>query len=298
MTSAPVPVGAVPLLGCDFSSSPTARKPIAQAMGRLADGVVRLDGLEYFPSLALWQQRLGQGSWVGGFDLPFGLPRELVQAFGWPLDWLPCVRHYLAQPRAELRACFKAFCAQRPVGGKWAHRATDRPAGSSPSMQWVNPPVAWMMHAGLPGLLAADAAFPAHRHPGTVATGHTRVALEAYPGLLARELLGGRIPYKSDDAARQTPAHAQARQRMLAALVAGRSRLGLALHLSPDHAKVAVADARGDTLDAVLALVQAAWCWQAQIRTQAAAGPGEPGGLVDWGMPPGVDPLEGWIATA
>lgn len=235
---------------------------------------------------------MAQGQWVGGFDLPFGLPRELVQTLGWPTDWHACAQHYLAQPRSELREQFKAFCAARPVGGKFAHRAADGPAGSSPSMKWVNPPVAWMMHAGLPQLLAVGAAFPAHGYPvaaplpGGAAVPH-RVALEAYPGLLARELLGGAISYKSDDATRQTPARTQARQHLLAQLVAGRTRLGLSVQLTPAQAQAMVADAQGDTLDALLALVQAAWCWRAHVR-----------GHGRWGLPEGVDPLEGWIATA
>ena len=53
-------------------------------------------------------------------------------------------------------------------------------------MKWVNPPVAYMLHAGVPLLLEAGVHLP-HLHPGDV----SRVALEGYPGLLARELIGG-----------------------------------------------------------------------------------------------------------
>ena len=317
----------MPLLGCDFSSSPSPQKTIVLALGRLSGGAVWLQGFERFVSLQAWQARLEQGPWVGGFDLPFGLPRPLVQALGWPTDWLASVRHFAAQDRAVLRATFKAFCDARPVGGKLAHRATDGPAGASSSMKWVNPPVAWMLHAGVPRLLAVDAAFPAHQHPaqpqpptflqGSPTTPPSamgikphRVALEAYPGLLARELLGGAVSYKSDDAARQTPARTQARAHVLAQLQAGRGRLGLPVVLTPEHAQAVVADASGDTLDALLALVQTAWCWQAQTHHT----PGQPEGHTHgqsqgesqgqfqghahWGLPSGVDPLEGWIATA
>jgi hypothetical protein len=37
--------------------------------------------------------------------------------------------HYASLSRAEIRDTFAAFCAARPVGGKFAHRATDAPAG-------------------------------------------------------------------------------------------------------------------------------------------------------------------------
>ena len=271
------------LLGCDFSSSPSARKNIVLASGRLCGQRVQLLNAERFSTLDSWQQRLGQGPWLGGFDLPFGLPRELVDTLGWPTDWLACVQHFAAQSRADLRQQFKAFCDARPAGQKFAHRATDRPAGSSPSMKWVNPPVAWMMHAGVPRLLAVGAWLPAHQpDPGRTASGAGRVALEAYPGLLARELLGGSTSYKSDDPARQTPERQQARRHMLDALAAGHTRLDLQLELTPAQAEALVADASGDALDAVLCLVQVAWAGQRGA----------------YGLPAHVDPLEGWITSA
>ena len=271
------------LLGCDFSSSPSTRKNIVLASGRLCGQRVQLLNTERFSTLDSWQQRLSQGPWLGGFDLPFGLPRELVDTLGWPTDWLACVQHFAAQSRADLRQQFKAFCDARPAGQKFAHRATDRPAGSSPSMKWVNPPVAWMMHAGVPRLLAVGAWLSAHQpDPGRTASGAGRVALEAYPGLLARELLGGSTSYKSDDPARQTPERQQARRHMLDALAAGHTRLDLQLELTPAQAEALVADASGDALDAVLCLVQAAWAGQRGA----------------YGLPAHVDPLEGWITSA
>jgi hypothetical protein len=277
--------GEAELLGCDFSSSPSSRKQIVLASGRLFDGGIQLLKMERFSSLSTWQQRLGQGAWVGGFDLPFGLPREWVAAQpGWPLDWPGCVARFASTDRGELRQRFKAFCDARPAGTKFAHRATDGPAGSSPSMKWVNPPVAWMMHAGLPPLLALGAWCPAHQPEPLQRSGPPqRVALEAYPGLLAREVLG-RTSYKSDDPARQDTARLMARKTLVEALEQGRTRLGLRLKLSPVQAGGLVDDPSGDSLDAVLCLVQAAWAWQ-----RADAG---------WGLPQRVDALEGWIVSA
>ena len=221
--------------------------------------------------------------WVGGFDLPFGLPRELVETLGWPLDWQDCIDHYAALSRADIRAQFAAFCDARPVGGKFAHRATDIPAGSSPSMKWVNPPVAYMLHAGVPLIQAAGAHFPGLQAPQPQAP---RVALEAYPGMLAREILGVRS-YKSDDRAKQTPERLIARKDLVNALELGQSRWQLRLQLSHAQRDALVADASGDALDAVLCLVQAAW---AQLRHSQ----GDP----LYGLPAGTDPLEGWIVGA
>jgi len=263
--------------GVDFTSRPTRRKPITVAHGRLQHGVVRLERIDEhvaFDAFARWLR--APGRWVAAIDMPFGLPRELVLALGWPTEWLPLMRHYATLGRDEIRARFAAFCAARPAGSKFAHRACDGPAGSSPSMKWVNPPVAYMLHAGVPLLIDAGVHLPG-LHGGDP----QRVALEGYPGLLARELIGAR-PYKSDDLARQTPERLIARKDLLEALEQGRSRLGLRLRASHAQRDGLVADASGDRLDAVLCLLQAAWAT------------GQPG----HGMPAQVDPLEGWITSA
>ncbi len=272
-----MPLSPSVLAGVDFTSRPTPRKPITVALGHRQGEVVVVDRIDAFADFT------GFAAWLAdpaprtvGFDMPFGLPRELVVALGWPQEWLPLMRHYAALSRAEIRDTFAAFCAARPVGAKFAHRATDAPAGSSPSMKWVNPPVAFMLHAGVPLLI--DAGFDIPRlHAGDPA----RVALEAYPGLLAREILGSRS-YKSDDRAKQTPERRTAREALVAALVDGRTRLGLRLALGAHARDELVADPSGDRLDAVLCLVQAAWA----------------SGRSGHGLPPDVDPLEGWIVSA
>lgn len=239
-------------------------------------------GLERIASLEAFGDWLSQPrAWLGAFDFPFGLPRELVEHLGWPGLWTALMAHYASLSREEIRQTFAAFCAARPVGGKFAHRATDIPAGSSPSMKWINPPVAFMLHAGVPRLLAAGVHLPG-LHEGDL----SRVALEAYPGLLAREVLGRRS-YKSDDRLKQTPDRLIARKDLITALEMGQTRLGLRLKLSHAQRDTLVDDASGDALDAALCLVQAAWA-QAQ-HAQGAA---------NYGLPSDVDPLEGWIVTA
>lgn len=271
------------LVGCDFSSSPSRRKPIVLARGQRQGARVVLNALERFDTLAALGQWLAQpGDWVGGFDLPFGLPRELVQTLGWPLQWHACMLHYQSLSRAQIRDTFAAFCDARPVGGKFAHRASDVPAGASSSMKWVNPPVAYMLHAGVPLLLDAGVYLP-----GLHAGDPRRVALEAYPGLLAREVLQRRS-YKSDDRAKHTPDRLIARKDLVHALEMGGTRLGLRLKLSHAQRDALVDDASGDSLDAVLCLLQAAWAQQRHADDGDAL----------YGLPPELDPLEGWIVTA
>ncbi len=268
------------LYGVDFTSAPSRRKPITVARGELQQGALRLLELSTLADFERFEAAIAPGGWtqpwVAGFDLPFGLPRELVLALGWPTEWPALIRHYAGLSRADIRDRFAAFCDARPAGGKFAHRATDAPAGSSPSMKWVNPPVAFMLHAGAPRLLQAGVHLP-----GLHAGDPQRVALEAYPGVLARELIGSRS-YKSDDRARQTPERLIARKDLIDALEQGRTRLGLRVRLSHAQRDDLVADASGDRLDALLCLVQTA-------HAQRLSGYGLPGEGRD------VDPVEGWI---
>jgi len=107
-----------------------------------------------------------------------------------------------------------------------------------------------------------------------------RVALEGYPGLLARELIGSRS-YKSDDKAKQTPERLIARKDLLEALSKAQPAGGAAAGVAR-AARCAGGDASGDALDAVLCLMQAAWA----------------SGQSGYGLPAQVDALEGWIVTA
>ena len=235
----------------------------------------RIERLDSLAAVSSWLKE--PGDWIGGFDFPFGLPRELVEHLGWPLTWRECMAQYATLSRSHIRETFAAFCNARPAGGKFAHRRFDKRAGSSPSMKWVNPPVAFMLHAAIPLLIDAGVHMPGVQQGDT-----RRVALEAYPGLLARELIGRRS-YKSDDKARHTAERLIARKDLVTRLERGETRLGVRVKLTHAQRDALAHDASGDTLDAVLCMVQAAW----------AAREGAP----HYGLPDELDPLEGWIIS-
>ena len=258
----------------DFTCAPRRAKPITVASCVLGGNTLRVEALERLQSFREFEAFLRRpGPWIGGFDFPFSLPRELVGDLGWPAPWPALVAHCSSLSRAEFRMALDAYRASRPAGKKYAHRATDLPAGSSSPMKLVNPPVALMFQEGAMRLLDAGVHIPA-----LLEKIDSRVALEAYPGLLVRRQLGIRASYKADAKGQQNAARKAVRKRILQALHAGRP-LGIRLEIG----RTALADdGSGDLLDAVICAVQAAW---------AARRPG-------YGLPDGLPPGEGWILSA
>jgi hypothetical protein len=276
---------AAQLIGVDFSSAPTRRKPITVAIAQAGPGTVALREIQRFDSLPHWHDWLAApGEWLGAFDFPFGLPRAFVEGLGWPLaataPWRDVTQRLAALSRAQLIEQCRAWCDARPVGSKFAHRATDLLAGSSPSMKWINPPVALMLHAGAPRLLEAGVTVPGLTEQGT---DPGRIALEGYPGLLARAVLG-RQSYKSDDPKhRQDPLRQAAREALVQALEAGEHPFEVRVDFQALRHDC-IEEAGADLLDAVLCLAQAAWAWHRRDR--------------NWGLPAVIDPIEGWILGA
>jgi hypothetical protein len=265
--------------GIDFTSAPRRTKPIVVASGRLRGDAFLLEEIENLPTLGAYEQWLRRpGTWVGGFDFPFGLPRTALVELGWPLDWVELTRHCRMLGRELLRTALDAHRARRPVGDKYCYRRGDAAAGSHSPLKLVNPPVALMFLEGACRFPDAGVTVP-----GMHAADPDRVALEAYPGHAVRNLSGGgRLSYKNDAPGKQTPERAAARQRIVHTLrQAGLA--GIRLEGEARLVESLAADASGDRLDAVLCAVQAAWGWQ---RREAR-----------FGLPETMDPLEGWIVS-
>jgi hypothetical protein len=272
------PIDAPPLLGVDFTSAPTPRKPITLARGRLHGSVLRFERLDVCTDFAAFENALaGPQSWLGAFDFPFGLPREFVAALqlGDSTDAVIRALQRRCVDRMAFRALVDAWSSPRPTGQRLIHRATDAAMPgitSSSPLQTRYVPVGFMYFEGLSRLVHAGVTIPQLR-----AGDPSRVALEGYPGFLAHELIGHRS-YKN----KNEPDRLIARKDLVDALEQGRTRLGLRLKLTHAQRDSLVDDASGDRLDAVLCLVQAAW---------ASTRP-------DCGLPAGIDPVEGWIVTA
>jgi hypothetical protein len=238
--------------------------------------MLAIEDVEAVPTFARFEEILREpGPWVGGFDFPFSLPREAVTDLGWPENWPDLMVKLRSLSRAELTAAFDAHRVERAAGDRYLHRAADRAATSSSSMKCVNPPVAWMMHEGAPRLLAANVSIP-----GMLDGDPDRIALEAYPALVARMAVGN-LSYKNDDPKKQTPER-MLRREAIVRFVTRKNERGVVVKVAAALRRKLVADASGDTLDAVLCAFQAAVA----------------SGLPRSGLPESFDALEGWIVLA
>lgn len=263
------------ICGVDFTSRPRPRKAITVASGRMRRNAFLLEDIDEhagWPGFEAWLRR--EGPWVAGFDFPFGLPRTAIADLGWPAAWPAMVRHCASLGRDAFRAALDGHRERRPAGNRYAHRATDLPAGSHSPLKLVNPPVGLMFLEGAIRLLEAGVSIPG-LHGGDP----RRLAFEAYPGFTARAM--GVRSYKNDAVAKQTPARRLARKMLVSRLVSTKNPFGFSLTGSRPLLASLVRDASGDRLDATMCAMQAAWAWQRRGK--------------NYGLPEDVDPLEGWI---
>ena len=266
------------IYGIDFTSRPTPRKPITCMECTLADGHLRVGGLREWRRFEEFEAGLRRpGAWIAGMDFPFGQSRRFIDNIGWPDNWAGYVAHVATMQRSEFRAALDDYRRDRPAGDKEHRRACDIACGAISPQKLYGVPVGLMFYEGAPRLLDAGVTIPGV-HPGDP----QRVAVEAYPGVLARYLIGKRS-YKQDTRAKQTTEQHRARGDILRRLDSDalRQRYGLTIDASPALLELAD-DPSGDRIDALLCCVQAAWAWMQRAR--------------GFGVPDTLDALEGWIA--
>lgn len=266
------------IFGLDFTSAPGRRKPLV-AVGCSFDGsVLRVEDAEEMANFAGFEKFLRQpGPWVSGLDFPFGQPRSLVAALGWPASWEEYVGEVSQISKEEFERRIKGDMARRPAGSKYRYRLADRRSGSISAMMLFRVPVGKMFYQGAPRLLTSGVSVVPCR-----ANGDSRVAVEAYPALVVRRLLGRRS-YKSDERKKQNDIQRAAREELIAALSsdAMREAYGFVVEMDGRWRERFVREPSADALDSVLCAVQAAWSY---ARKDEA-----------WGVPKECDPDEGWI---
>ena len=263
------------VLGIDFTSRPTLRKPISCVHCILEGSVLRAGDREEWTDFAAFELALQRpGPWIAGIDFPFGQARRFIETIGWPRGWPDYVRHVQSLTRSEFREELNAYRRTRRNGDKEHRRQTDVAAGSVSPQKLYGVPVGLMFFEGAPRLLASNVTIPVLQDGDP-----KRIVVEAYPGVLARQLIGNR-GYKQDTRKKQTPEQLRARLDLLEGIVNGRlhNRYSFGVKAQRELCE----DPGGDHLDALLCAIQAAWAWQM--------------GLTGFRAPNRIDPLEGWIA--
>jgi hypothetical protein len=267
----------VRIYGLDFTSAPGCRKPLIVLGCTLEGGSLRVEDSETLTDFGGFEDFLQRGGpWVCGMDFPFGQPRSLVAALGWPESWEGYVGEVDTLPKEEFEDKIRADMALRPAGSKWRYRLADRRSGSSSAMMLFRVPVGKMFYQGAPRLLASGIRVePCRRN------GDERVAVEAYPAVVARRFLG-RTAYKRDSVP-DTPERRSAREKLLAGLESAvlRKVYGFAVEMDDYWREEFVSDPSADVLDSLLCAIQAAWAYARRDE--------------NYGVPPECDPNEGWI---
>jgi hypothetical protein len=271
----------VRIYGLDFTSAPSKRKPLILVGCTLEGRVLRLEKAEALSSFEEFEGFLERGGpWVCGMDFPFGQPRALVEALGWPRGWEGYVGKVSRLPKEEFERAIKNHMAGRPEGSKYHHRLADRRSGSSSAMMLFRVPVGKMFYQGAPRLLNAGVSVEPCRP--TAASVDARVVVEAYPAVVARRFLGKRS-YKSDERKKQTPLRRTAREDLIVGLEtpALEEAYGFVVGMDEAWREELLRDPKADALDSVLCAVQAAWSHTKKDES--------------WGIPEECDRDEGWI---
>ena len=265
------------IYGLDFTSAPGRKKPLIVLGCRLEGNLLSIEDSHTLTDFGGFERFLRTpGPWVCGMDFPFGQPRSLVAALGWPKGWKGYVGKVGELSKDEFEDAIRADMATRPRGSKWRYRLADRRSHSSSAMMLFRVPVGKMFYRGAPRLLSSGV-----RVEPCCRNGNTRVAVEAYPAVVARRFLG-RTAYKRD-AVPDTPERRSARETLLAGLESAtlREAYGFTVEMDDHWKEEFVVDPSADALDSLLCAVQAGWAYLKRDD--------------HYGVPPECDPDEGWI---
>ena len=264
--------------GIDMTSAPKPAKPITISECTLDDGVLTVIECRRVGTKEAFVAELRrQGPWIAGIDFPFGQARTFLENTGNADSWPAYVERFGALERSAWVALLDDYKRVRPAGDKQHKRKIDRLAGGASPQTHSYTPVGLMFHFAAPLLLEAEVLIPGLQENGDP----ERLVIEAYPGVLVRDAIG-RLSYKHDTPKKQSEAHIGVRECIVDYLGSEDFIETFGFAINPqEHAKAAIEDPSGDTLDGMLCAVQAAWSWRKRDER--------------FGYPEDFDRLEGWI---
>ena len=263
------------IIGIDFTSNPSRSKRITCLHCEFINSILTEKKLDEWSSFTEFESFLcSPKKWVAGIDFPFGMSRKFIENIGWPSNWKTYVSLVGSMKRKVFRTVLDKYKAPRPYGDKEHKRKTDKAAKSlSPQKQYVTP-VGLMFFEGAPRLLKSGVTLP-----GILSGDPNRIVVEAYPGILAKRIIGKR-PYKHENPKEQSKGRTKNRRDLMVKILDGYcfNDYGFSVEASMDLCD----DPTGDQLDALLCAIQAAWAWRNRKE--------------NFGTPLNTDSLEGWIA--
>lgn len=266
------------IYGLDFTSAPRRKKPITCAVGDLHEGRLHVKDCLELTSFEEFEALLrADGPWLAALDFPFGQPRKLISNLDWPETWEGYTRVVASIGKREFEETLRRYRESRPAGDKQHLRATDVLASACSPMMLHRVPVGKMFFEGATHLLKSGVSILPCRPAGD-----SRIAVEGYPALVARRLIGRRS-YKSDERAKQTQEQKAARREIVRGLCSStiEGSYGVRVELPEEIAEALVEDQMADKLDALLCAVQGAWAY-----LQRDTG---------YGIPVECESMEGWI---
>jgi hypothetical protein len=263
------------VIGIDFTSRPTSRKPITCMHCKLEGHVLVAECLESWPKFSQFEEALNRpGPWIAGIDFPFGQSRTFIENIGWPTCWVDYVKYAGSLGRNGFRKDLESYREPRRFGDKEHRRATDKAALSVSPQKLHGVPVGLMFFEGAPRLVRSGVTIPLLQSGDP-----QRIVVEAYPGVLARQVIG-RASYKNDNPRKQSEAQRDNRRDLLDRVLGG--HIEASYGISVQAPRTLADDPSGDHLDALLCAIQAAWAWTMREH--------------GYGASFDADSLEGWIA--
>ena len=265
------------IFGVDFTSAPSPKKPLTVARAELNGNDLVLSRVDLLEDWTDFEAFLMEpGPWRAGFDFPFSQPLRLYQDLGLRGDWERLVSQITEGGRPAFESRLRNYKLNQPVGKKHHFRETDRAARACSPMTLDFTPVGKMFFEGAPRLIKSGLSIL----PGRP-TDDLRIAVEAYPKLVVQECVG-KASYKADSKRKQTDHQEAIRRKILSSLGSvAQQQYGITIQLTPALNQLSELDRTGDTLDAVLCALQAAW---SQICERPING-----------IASNADPREGWI---
>jgi hypothetical protein len=264
------------IYGIDFTSAPSKIKAIACAEAWLESDILKIENFYQFTNFHSFMDFLKRSpSWIAGVDFPLGQPRKLIENLQWGKTWQEYVNHVGQMTKQEFVETLNQYRQDRAAGDREHLRETDKLTGAISPMKVYGVPVGRMFFEGAPRMLEAGfSILPCHP------TADPRIVIEIYPALIARSLIG-KQSYKSDDKRKQTLEMQHLRREIIRQVRSplSQEKYGFIVQISDRLDLKADLDSSGDTLDAILAAIQAA---------SASRQP-------NYGIPETCDRLEGWI---